>query len=129
MLPWERFHGEAGISRLPRQPPMTRTQRIGQPEAKSQGFPRRTEEQRARTEEQRARTEEQRARTGEQRARTGEQRARTGERRRRTEERRVRRKAAAAVAAVGEDSHTSQKTTPRTEGRPTGRERVETTPE
>ncbi|KAJ1165800.1 hypothetical protein NDU88_006217 [Pleurodeles waltl] len=99
MLPWERFHGEAGISRLPRQPPMTRTQRISQPEAKSQGFPRRT----------------------------GEQRARTGERRRRTEERRVRRKA--AVAAVGEDSHTSQKTTPRTEGRPTGRERVETTPE
>ncbi|KAJ1171853.1 hypothetical protein NDU88_003711 [Pleurodeles waltl] len=136
MLPWERFHGEAGISRLPRQPPMTRTQRIGQPEAKSQGFPRRrgeqqarTAEQRARTGEQQARTGEQRARTGEQRARTGEQRARTGERRRRTEERRVRRKAAAAVAAVGEDSHTSQKTTTRTEGRPTGRERVETTPE
>ncbi|KAJ1158343.1 hypothetical protein NDU88_011034 [Pleurodeles waltl] len=128
MLPWERFHGEAGVSRLPRQPPMTRAQRIGQPEAKGQGFPRRTEEQRARTEEQRARTGEQRARTGEQRARMGEQRARTGERQRRTEERRVRRKAA-AVAAVGEDSHTSQKTNPRTEGSPTGRERVETTPE
>ncbi|KAJ1138598.1 hypothetical protein NDU88_004979 [Pleurodeles waltl] len=106
MLPWERFHGEAGVSRLPRQPPMTRAQRIGQLEAKGQGFPRRTGEQRARTGEQRARTGEQRARTGEQRAR----------------------RKAAAVAAVGEDSHTSQKTNPRTEGSPTGRERVETTP-
>ncbi|KAJ1200942.1 hypothetical protein NDU88_004762 [Pleurodeles waltl] len=135
MLPWERFHGEAGISRLPRQPPMTRAQRIGQREAKGQGFPRRrrerrarTEELRARTGERRARTEERRARTGERRARTEERRARTEERRARTQERRVRRRAAAA-AAVGEDSHTIRKATPRTEGSPTGRELVETTPE
>ncbi|KAJ1129397.1 hypothetical protein NDU88_007768 [Pleurodeles waltl] len=119
MLPWERFHGEAGISRLPRQPPMTRAQRIGQREAKGQGFPRRTKERRARTEERRARTRERRARTEERRARTEERRART-------KERRVRRRAA---AAVGEDSHTIRKATPRTEGSPTGRELVETTPE
>ncbi|KAJ1110371.1 hypothetical protein NDU88_007723 [Pleurodeles waltl] len=105
MLPWERFHGEAGIRRLPRQPPMTRAQRIGQREAKGQGFPRRREERRERTEERRGRTEERRART---------------------KERRARRKAAAA--AVGEDSLTIRKATPRTEGSPTGRELVETTP-
>ncbi|KAJ1116645.1 hypothetical protein NDU88_004851 [Pleurodeles waltl] len=105
MLPWERFHGEASIWRLPRQPPMTRAQRIGQREAKGQGFPKRREERRGRTEERRARTKERRART---------------------KERRARRKAAAA--AVGEDSHTIRKATPRTEGSPTGRELVETTP-
>ncbi|KAJ1088439.1 hypothetical protein NDU88_001596 [Pleurodeles waltl] len=126
MLPWERFHGEAGISRLPRQPPMTRAQRIGQREAKGQGFPRRRRERRARTRERRARTRERRARTGERRARTEERRARTEERRARTKERRVRRRAA---AAVGEDSHTIRKATPRTEGSPTGRELAETTPE
>ncbi|KAJ1111215.1 hypothetical protein NDU88_008551 [Pleurodeles waltl] len=98
MLPWERFRGEAGIRRLPRQPPMTRARRIGQREAKGQGFPRRREERRGRTEERRARTKE----------------------------RQARRKAAAA--AVGEDSHTIRKATPRTEGSPTGRELVETTP-
>ncbi|KAJ1148414.1 hypothetical protein NDU88_001250 [Pleurodeles waltl] len=104
MLPWERFHGEAGIRRLPRQPPMTRAQRIGQREVKDQGFPRRRGKRRTRREERRSRTEELR---------------------RRTEERRARRKAA---ATVGEDSHTIRKTTPRTEGGPAVRELVETTP-
>ncbi|KAJ1108088.1 hypothetical protein NDU88_005470 [Pleurodeles waltl] len=94
MLPWERFHGEAGISRLPRQPPMTRAQRIGQREAKGQGFPRRRGERRRRM--------------GERRRRTGERRRRTGERRTRTKEQRVRRK---ATATVGEDSHTIRKAT------------------
>ncbi|KAJ1205381.1 hypothetical protein NDU88_000816 [Pleurodeles waltl] len=112
MLPWERFHGEAGIRRLPRQPPMTRAQRIGQREAKGQGFPRRREERRERTEERRERTEERRGRTEERRARK--------------KERRARRKAAAG--AVGEDSLPIRKATPRTEGSPTGRELVETTP-
>ncbi|KAJ1163879.1 hypothetical protein NDU88_004331 [Pleurodeles waltl] len=140
MLPWERFHSEAGISRLPRQPPMTWAQRIGQREAKGQGFPRRrgerrrrTEERRARTGERRRRTEERRARMGERRRRTEERRARTEERRARTEERRARTKERRvrrrAAAAVGEDSHTIRKATPRTEGSPTGRELVETTPE
>ncbi|KAJ1105745.1 hypothetical protein NDU88_003150 [Pleurodeles waltl] len=111
MLPWERFHGGAGIRRLPRQPPMTRAQRIGQREAKDQGFPRRKGKRRTRREERRTRREK--------------RRTRTEERRRRTEERRAGRKAA---AAVGEDSHTIRKATPRMEGGPAGRELVETTP-
>ncbi|KAJ1174694.1 hypothetical protein NDU88_006514 [Pleurodeles waltl] len=139
MLPWERFHGGAGIRRLPRQPPMTRAQRIGQREAKDQGFPRRREERRTRREERRTRREERRTRREERRTRREKRRTRrekrrtrrekrrtrTEERRRRTEERRARRKAA---AAVGEGSHTIRKATPRTEGGPAGRELVETTP-
>ncbi|KAJ1160659.1 hypothetical protein NDU88_001154 [Pleurodeles waltl] len=108
MLPWERFHHEAGIRRLPRQPPMTRTKQIGRREVKDQGFPRR----RGRT--RRRRTRRRRTR----RRRTRRRRTRRKERRSRTEERRARRKAA---ATVGEESHTIRKTTPRTEGGPLSR--------
>ncbi|KAJ1202155.1 hypothetical protein NDU88_005956 [Pleurodeles waltl] len=100
MLPWERFHGEAGIRRLPRQPPMTRAQRIGQREAKGQGFPRRGEERRART-------------------KTAATAMTEGENNKRRK---------AAAAAVGKDSHTIRKATPWTEDSPTGRELAEMTP-
>ncbi|KAJ1177840.1 hypothetical protein NDU88_003092 [Pleurodeles waltl] len=79
MLPWERFHGEAGISRLPRQPPMTRAQRIGQREAKGQGFPRRRGERGRESGERGRRSGERGRESGERGRRSDEQGRRNGE--------------------------------------------------
>ncbi|KAJ1114566.1 hypothetical protein NDU88_002801 [Pleurodeles waltl] len=107
MLPWERFHCEAGVRRLPRQPPMTMTPRIGRREAKCREISQREEEQ------------------GERRtaaATAGE--AESGKRAERNPGK-ERRKAA---AAVGKGSHTILTATSWMEGSPSGQNPTETTP-
>ncbi|KAJ1134663.1 hypothetical protein NDU88_001114 [Pleurodeles waltl] len=106
MLPWERFHCEAGVRRLPRQPPMTMTPRIGRREAKCREISQREEEQ------------------GERRttaaATAGEAESRKRAERNPGKERRK--------AAVGKGSHTILTATSWTEDSPSGQNPKETTP-